>query len=49
MTKILVLRLLRRYGWKEQAEYIKHQLDKDRLDDHMTMLGKDDDPFKGGR
>ena len=31
------------------AEYIKHQLDEDRLGERMTMLGKDDDPFRGGK
>ena len=31
------------------AEYIKHQLDEDRLGEQMTMLGKDDDPFRGGK
>ena len=37
---------------KKIAEYIKHQLDEDRLGEQMTMLGKDDDPFdpfKGGK
>ena len=30
------------------AEYIKHQLDEDRLGEQMTMLSKNnDDPFKG--
>ena len=31
------------------AEYIKHQLDEDRIGEQMTMFGKDDDPFKGGK
>ena len=31
------------------AEYIKHQLDEDRLGEQMTMFGKYDDPFKGGK
>ena len=31
------------------AEYIRHQLDEDKLGDQMTMFGKDDDPFKGGK
>ena len=31
------------------AEYIRHQLDEDRLGDQMTMFGKYDDPFKGGK
>ena len=31
------------------AEYIRHQLDEDKLGEQMTMFGKDDDPFKGGR
>jgi hypothetical protein len=30
------------------AEYIRHQLDEDRLGDQMTMLGKDG-PFTGGK
>ena len=30
------------------AEYIKHQLDEDKLGDQMTMLSKNNaDPFKG--
>ena len=31
------------------AEYIRHQLDEDKLGDQMTMFGKDDDPFKGSK
>ncbi len=31
------------------AEYIRHQLEEDKLGDQMTMFGKDDDPFKGGK
>ena len=31
------------------AEYIRHQLDEDKLGEQMTMFGKDDDPFKGGK
>ena len=31
------------------AEYIKHQLDEDRLGEQMTMLGKENDPFKGSK
>ena len=31
------------------AEYIKHQLDEDKLGEQMTMLGKDDNPFKGSK
>ena len=31
------------------AEYIKHQLDEDKIGEQMTMFGKDDDPFKGGK
>ena len=31
------------------AEYIKHQLDEDKLGEQMTMLGKDNDPFKGSK
>ena len=30
---------------KKIAEYIKHQLDEDRLGEQMTMLGKDYEPF----
>ena len=28
------------------AEYIQNQLREDRLGEQMTMIGKDDDPFK---
>ena len=31
------------------AEYIKHQLDTDKMEEQLTMLGKDDSPFKGGQ
>ena len=32
----------------KKAEYIKHQLDEDKLGEQMTMLGKNNDnPFKG--
>ena len=31
------------------AEYIKHQLDTDKMGEQLTMLGKDDSPFKGGQ
>ena len=31
------------------AEYIRHQLEEDKLGDQMTMFGKDDDPFKCGK
>jgi len=31
------------------AEYIKKQLDEDKIGKQLTMLGKDDDPFKGGK
>ena len=31
------------------AEYIRRQLEEDKLGEHLTMFGKDDDPFKGGR
>ena len=31
------------------AEYIRHQLDEDKMWEQMTMFGKDDSPFKGGR
>ena len=31
---------------KKIAEYIKHQIDEDRLGEQMTMLGKDYEPFK---
>lgn len=34
---------------KKIAEYIRHQLDEDRLGEQMTMLGKDQDPFKGNK
>ena len=31
------------------AEYIRHQLGEDRLGEQLTMLGKDNDPFRGSR
>ena len=31
------------------AEYIRHQLDEEKMGEQMTMFGKDDSPFKGGR
>ena len=31
------------------AEYIRHQLDEDKKGEQMTMFGKDDSPFKGGK
>ena len=31
------------------AAYIRHQLDEDRMGEQLTMLGKDDNPFKGGK
>ena len=31
------------------AEYIRSQMDEDQLGEQLTMFGKDDDPFKGGR
>ena len=31
------------------AECIKRQLDVDRLGEQVTMLGKDDDPFRDGK
>ncbi len=31
------------------AEYIRRQMDEDKLGEQLTMFGKDDDPFKGGR
>ena len=34
---------------KKIAEYIKHQLDEDKLGDKFTQPGKDDDPFKGSK
>ena len=35
---------------KAIAEYIKHQLDEDRMGEQMTMLGKaNDNPFTGGQ
>ena len=34
---------------KAIAEYIRHQLDEDRLGKQMTMLGQyNDNPFTGG-
>ena len=38
--------------WKNKqkiAEHIRHPLDEEKLEDPMTMFGKDDDPFKGGK
>ena len=32
--------------WVKIAEYIRRQLDEDRLGEQMTMLGKDYEPFK---
>ena len=29
--------------------YIRHQLDEDRMGEQLMMLGKDDNPFKGGK
>ena len=31
------------------AEYIKHQVEEDQMGEQMTMLEKDNDPFKGGK
>ena len=31
------------------AERIRHQLHEEKLGNPMTMLGKDDDPFQGGK
>ena len=31
------------------AEYIKPQVDEDKMGEQLTMLEKDDDPFKGGK
>ena len=31
------------------AAYIRNQLEEDRMGEQMTMLGKDDGPFKGGK
>ena len=31
------------------AEYIRHQLDEDKMGDRMTMFGEDEDPFKDGK
>ena len=31
------------------AEYIRRQLEEDKLREQLTMLGRDDDPFRGGR
>ena len=30
------------------AEYIRRQLEEDKLGEQLTMLGKDNDPFRGG-
>ena len=45
-------RILCRYCRKEQSkdsEYIRKQLEEDKIGERLTMLGKDDDPFKGGK
>ena len=34
---------------KAIAEYIRNQLEEDRMGEQMTMLGKDDSPFKGSK
>ena len=34
---------------KAIAEYIKHQLDEDRMGEQLTMFGKADNPFTGGK
>ena len=34
---------------KAIAEYIKHQLDEDKMGEQLTMLGKADNPFTGGK
>ncbi len=35
---------------KAIAEYIKHQLDEDKMGEQMTMLGKaNDNPFTGSK
>ena len=35
---------------KAIAEYIKHQLDEDKMGEQLTMLGKaSDNPFTGGK
>ena len=31
------------------AEYIRKQLEEDKIGEQLTMLGKGDDPFKGGK
>ena len=31
------------------AEYIRKQMEEDKIGEQQTMLGKDDDPFKGGK
>ena len=31
------------------AEYIRKQLEEDKIGEQLTMLGKDDDSFKGGK
>ena len=34
---------------KAIAEYIKHQLDENRMGEQLTMFGKADNPFTGGK
>ena len=31
------------------AEYIRTQLEEDKMGEQLTMLGKDDSPFKGSK
>ena len=45
-------RILCRYGRKNKAkiaEYIRTQLEEDKMGEQLTMLGKDDSPFKGSK
>ena len=37
-----------RKNTKAIAEYIKHQLDENRMGEQLTMFGKADNPFTGG-
>ena len=38
-----------RKNTKAIAEYIKHQLDENRMGEQLTMFGKADNPFTGGK
>ena len=51
-TGILVSRVLCRYGRKEQTKdrrIYPTPVDEDKMGEQLTMFGKDDDPFKGGK